>query len=92
MFRIRESFTDQETVNLSLDGRLSDNDLDHFQEILAKYLDLKMRVCVKMTHLKQVGWKGKRFLKKMRNRIELVDLPDYLKTEIMDNNESEDER
>ena len=90
MFRIRESFTDQETVCISVDGRLSDRDLGHLQDILGKYLDLKMRVFVNLTHLTQVGWEGKRFLQKMRSRVILVDLPEYLKTEIMNDEENID--
>jgi hypothetical protein len=90
MFRIRESFADPETVCISVDGRLSDRDLGHLQDILGKYLDLKMRVFVNLTHLTQVGWEGKRFLQKMRSRVILVDLPEYLKTEIMNNEENTD--
>jgi hypothetical protein len=90
MFRIRESYADQETVYISVDGRLSDRDLGHFQDILGKYLDLKMRVFVNLTHLTQVGWEGKRFLHKMRSRVVLVDLPEYLKTEIMNDEENID--
>ena len=90
MFRIRESTINPETVCISVDGRLSDRDLGHFQDILGKYLDLKMRVFVNLTHLNQVGWEGKRFLQKMRHRIVLVDLPEHLKIEIMNEEESND--
>ena len=66
-----------------VDGQLRDRDLGSFREILQKYLDLKMRVLVNLTHLTQMGWEGKRFLQKIRDRIVLVDLPEYLKSEIM---------
>ena len=89
MFRIRESFLDQETVCIWVDGRLSDRDLGSFREVLSKYLDLKMRVLVNLIHLTQMGWEVKQFLQKIRHRIVLVDLPEYLKSEIM-NEESGD--
>ncbi len=89
MFRIRESHSNKKTVCIWLDGRLSDPDVGPFQEILTQYMDLKMRVEVNLTHLTGMGWEGKRFLREIRDRIVLVDLPEYLKSEIM-NEESHD--
>jgi hypothetical protein len=83
MFRILESYLDQETVLIWVEGRLRDRDLGSLREILQKYLDLKIRVQVNLTHLTQIGWEGKQFLKKISDRIVLVDLPDYLKSEIL---------
>jgi len=88
MFRITETYPDEETVTISVDGRLNDRDLDHFQDILGKYIDLKMRIFVNLTHLTQFDWEGKRFLKAIRDRVILVDLPEYLKAEIMNNGEN----
>lgn len=80
---------DEHTVCVRVDGRLSDRDLGHLQDILGKYLDLKMRVFVNLTHLTQVGWEGKQYLQKMRDQITMIDLPEHLKIEIMNNEESD---
>lgn len=87
MFRIRESSVDQETVCIWVDGRLSDGTLGPLQDILEKYLDLNFRIILNLTHLNQVGWEGKLFLKEIRDRVDLVDVPEYLKSEIMNNGE-----
>lgn len=92
MFRIRESYLDQETVCIWVDGRINDRDLGSFRDILEKYLELSLRVFVNLTHLDQIGLEGKRFLQEIQNRVELVDLPEYLKTEIIDGNSGDWEK
>jgi hypothetical protein len=54
-----------------------------FQEILGRYLDLEIRIVVNCAYLTQMGCEAKRFLRKIRDRIVLADLPQYLKSEIM---------
>ena len=83
MFRIRESYPERKTVCIWVDGRLSDGDLGHFQDILEKYLNSNQRVLVNLTHLNHIGWRGKKLLQEIGNRVELVDLPEYLKAEIL---------
>ena len=83
MFRIRESYINEKTVCIWVDGRLSDSDVECFQEILGRYLDLKIRIVVNCAYLTQMGCEGKLFLRKIHDRIVLTDLPQYLKSEIM---------
>ena len=86
MFRIRESDLGEDTVYIWVDGRLSDLDLAPFRNIMAKYLALNKRLLVNLTHLNHIGWEGKRFLQEIKDRVELVDLPEYLEAEIMADN------
>ena len=83
MFRIRELCLDQDTVYIWVDGRLSDQDLASFRDILEKYMNLNTRVFVNLTNLSHLGLEGKQFLQEIHDRVELVDLPEYLKAEIM---------
>jgi len=79
---------DEHTVCVRVDGRLGDGDLGHLRDIVGKYLDLKMRVFVNLTHLTQVGREGKQYLQKMRDQIIMIDLPEHVRIEIMNNEEN----
>ena len=84
MFRFRESFPDQDTVFIWVDGSLRDCDSQYFRDILEKYLGLNRKIYVNLSQLNHVGWQGKKLLQEIRDRVEFIDLPDYLKAEILD--------
>jgi hypothetical protein len=43
-----------------------------------------MKVFIALAELKQLGYEGKHYFKKIRDQVVWVELPEYLKTEIMD--------
>jgi hypothetical protein len=84
MFRIREYNIGYETIFLAVDGVVSDKDLPYLMEIIDKYLEKHRQVFIGLAHLKQLGYEGKNYFKKIRDSVVWVELPEYLKTEIMD--------
>jgi hypothetical protein len=84
MFRIREYNLGRNAVSLAVDGVMSDKDLPYLIEIIEKYLGKHMKVFIALAELKQLGYEGKHYFKKIRDQVVWVELPEYLKTEIMD--------
>lgn len=83
MLRIRENFVDFRNIILAVDGELNDKDLGVVSELIEKYLDAGMDVCVSMVELSHIGLEGKAFLQKIQNSGVRLVLPDYLKIEMM---------
>jgi len=84
MFRVREYNLGYNTIFLAVDGMISDKDLPYFMEIIDQYLEMNMQVFIGLAYLKQLGYEGKNYFKKIRDSVVWVELPEYLKTEIMD--------
>ncbi|MEW6188331.1 MAG: hypothetical protein AB1585_21645 [Thermodesulfobacteriota bacterium] len=83
MFRIRESDQDHKAITIWVDGRLKDQDLEAFRQTLEKYLKGNLKVTINLTYLTQAGWEIKRYLHQIQTLVELADLPEYLKNEIL---------
>jgi hypothetical protein len=80
MFRIRESNVDMNPVYLWIDGRIENRDLASFRNILNRYLSLEKKVVINLANLRQAGWEVKKFLQEIKDRVELVDLPEHMRT------------
>ena len=83
MYRIRESKLSEKTINIWVDGRVGDRDLNSFRDILDRYLALNKKVVINLSCLNHTGLEVKKFLNEIKDQAELVELPEHIRVEIM---------
>ncbi len=82
MIYISESDTGASSVTIKVEGTLTSEYLPVFEEVYAKHVDAGKRIAVDLGSVTSVERSAKAILKRIRDEVQFIDMPAYLKLEI----------
>ncbi|MBU2549351.1 MAG: hypothetical protein KKB20_13115 [Proteobacteria bacterium] len=92
MIHVEESFTDERTVLLRIEGRLDRESFPAFRAVCQRHLEAGRRVRLDMGGLNHIGQDGREFVRSIRKRVRLQGLSEYLKLAIDEYDVKDDAR
>jgi hypothetical protein len=84
MIYISETYRDEKTVQIKVEGRLDRTSLPSLMDVCHHHLSAGKGVRLQLDGVIHITHEGKDFLRELRSRAELVGLPEYLMMEIDD--------
>jgi len=79
MVRIRESFPDNESVAIMVDGVLDQEALPILDELCARHLKSDKKVSLHLSGLQRISREGMEYLRVIEERVVLVNPPEFMK-------------
>lgn len=78
MIRVKETFLDQFAVEICLDGILDDEAVPLVEDVCQNHMERKKRVVLNLGGLLYINRAGRNFLSGMKNRVSIVNQPDFM--------------
>ena len=84
MICITETFSDEKTILISVEGKLDRDSLPTLKKVCKEHLTSKkqLTVVVQLDKLQGISLEGKKYLKQIKNKAQLEKVPDFLAMEL----------
>jgi hypothetical protein len=83
MICIKESFPNQETIVISVEGKLDPDSLPTLKEVCEQHLASEgKQVILELAELQGTSLEAKKYLKKIGSKAQLNNVPDFLAMEL----------
>lgn len=86
MICIKETFPDEHSVVIQVDGRLDKESLEPLERVFGRYVNSRRKIVFSLHGLKSISKEGRIFLELIRNKVSLVGLSEFLKLELVNQN------
>ena len=84
MILIKETFKNNDTVNLHIEGRLDRESLPTLRQVCDRYLKEGLKIELNLSSLNHIGQDGLRYLQVIRHRVQLIEMNEYFRMAILD--------
>ena len=78
---IQETFTDEKSVSIWVDGNLDMDSILLFQEVCQKHLDSGLEINLNLTGLTHICREGRNYLGSIQDKIRIENPPPFMKLE-----------
>jgi hypothetical protein len=79
MIYIKETFPDDKSVSIKVDGVLDDASIPILNNLCRLHLRDEKKICIDLKYLINICREGIDFLQQMQTKVELIDPPPFIK-------------
>jgi ABC-type transporter Mla MlaB component len=82
MIHINETTYDDNSIMIEVDGRLNRKSLASLKDVCDRQLKSKKKILLHLKGITHTDEVGREYLKNLKNRVEFLSVPEFLKLEI----------